>query len=133
MKSIFVFGAGKVGRALAKGRKKARLAVTLRPARRGWPARVDADVIVLAVRDRDLPEAVRTLADRKLRARGTTVVHGAGALGAEPLAPLRALGVSVAQMHPMTQFIAAIAAMQTESKFARVYSEGRCVSARAVR
>ena len=104
MKSIFVFGAGKVGRALAGGWKRAGLAVTLRPARRGWPARVTADVVVLAVRDRDLPESVRTLAGKKLLRRGATVVHCAGALGPEPLAPLRALGASVAQMHPMISF-----------------------------
>ena len=101
---VFVFGAGKVGRALTAGWKRAKLAVTLRPARRGLPKKLDADIVVLALRDRDLPDTVRALRDSKLLRAGTSVVHCAGALGPEPLAPLRELGVSVAQMHPMISF-----------------------------
>ena len=104
MTSVFVLGAGKVGRALAAAWKKAGIHVTLRPARKGLPRTIAADVVVLAIRDRDLQTWVQKLADGRVLRRGTTAVHCAGALGPEPLAPLRALGVSVAQMHPMISF-----------------------------
>lgn len=105
---MFVFGAGKVGAALARELAGAGLRVTLRPMRRGLPSRpIDADLLVLALRDRDLgPTAERIAARRLIGHRPVAVVHCAGALGPEVLAPLRAAGprVAVAQMHPMISF-----------------------------
>lgn len=108
---VYIFGAGKVGAGLARALKRTGAAVTLRPQRSGLPAKkIDADVLILAIRDRDITptaEAIHEkgllLADAKKK---IAVVHCAGALGPEALAPLRdpAAGVSVAQMHPMISF-----------------------------
>jgi predicted short-subunit dehydrogenase-like oxidoreductase (DUF2520 family) len=84
--------------------RKSGAAVVLRSARKPLPHSVDADVVVLAVRDRDL----QPLAERLVGviARHAVVVHVAGALGPEPLAPLRGSCAGVAQMHPMISFAA---------------------------
>jgi predicted short-subunit dehydrogenase-like oxidoreductase (DUF2520 family) len=57
---------------------------------------------VLAVRDRDLRATAEKLVG--VVARRAVVVHVAGALDAEPLAPLRGHCAGVAQMHPMISF-----------------------------
>jgi predicted short-subunit dehydrogenase-like oxidoreductase (DUF2520 family) len=102
---VFVFGAGKAGRALDAALRRARWPVVLRPARKGLPKKpIDADVVVLALRDRDLPPAVARLVSTAGVARGAVVVHVAGALGSEVLAPLRSVCAGVAQMHPMISF-----------------------------
>ena len=103
--SVFILGAGKVGRALAAALKKAGVPTTLRPARKGLPAKpIEAGILVLAVRDRALPELVQTLRAKRLVSPKTAVVHCAGAFDASPLAPLRELCAGVAQMHPMISF-----------------------------
>jgi len=102
---VFVFGAGKVGRALASALHAARWPVTLRAARAGLPRRpIVADVVVLALRDRELVETVKRLATTNGVDRRAVVVHVAGAHDAEVLAPLRAVCAGVAQMHPMISF-----------------------------
>jgi predicted short-subunit dehydrogenase-like oxidoreductase (DUF2520 family) len=102
---VFVFGAGKVGRALAHALRRAKWRVTLRPARKGWPRRaVVADIVVLALRDRELTATVRELRKSRLIDRHAVVVHVAGALHSEALAPLREITSGVAQMHPMISF-----------------------------
>ncbi len=103
--SVFIFGAGKVGRALANALRKASVKpkwrVTLRAARQSLPKNsIDADVVVLALRDRDL---AKTAAEIRV-AKRAVVVHVAGALDAEVLAPIRASCAGVAQMHPMISF-----------------------------
>ncbi len=101
---VFVFGAGKVGRALAHALRRAKWPVTLRAARKGLPKRIAADVVVLALRDRELATTVERLAASRGIDENAVVVHVAGALGAEVLAPLRAVCAGVAQMHPMISF-----------------------------
>jgi predicted short-subunit dehydrogenase-like oxidoreductase (DUF2520 family) len=100
--SVFVIGAGKVGTALARALRARGVRTALRPARKDLPRSIEASVVVLAVRDRDL----RPLAERLVGVvdRRAVVVHVAGALGAEPLEPLRAACAGVAQMHPMMSF-----------------------------
>ena len=79
--------------------------VTLRAARSGLPKRpVSADLVIFALRDRDLTANAEAWVAAGLLARTTCVVHVSGALGAEVLAPLHAVGVAVAQMHPMISF-----------------------------
>jgi predicted short-subunit dehydrogenase-like oxidoreductase (DUF2520 family) len=104
--AVFVFGAGKVGSALSRALRAAGATVTLRPQRKGLPARpIEADVIILAVRDRDVAPTAEALAQRGLVGhRRVTVVHCAGALGPEALAAARGPRVAVAQMHPMISF-----------------------------
>lgn len=102
---VFILGAGKVGRALAAALKKAGVRVSLRPARKGVPTtRIEADVIVLALRDRQLGPVAADLATSGVVPRKAVVVHNAGALPAEALAPLRGSCAGVAQMHPMISF-----------------------------
>jgi predicted short-subunit dehydrogenase-like oxidoreductase (DUF2520 family) len=102
---IYIFGAGKVGRSLARATLKTGWPVTLRAARKGLPTRqIAADLLVLAVRDRDLAPTATALAAKGLVGRGTVCVHVAGALGADVLSPLRAVSGGVAQMHPMISF-----------------------------
>jgi len=99
---VSVIGAGKLGTALARALRAKDVKVTLRAARKGLPRAIDADIVVLAVRDRDL----RPLAERMVGvvAPRAVVVHVAGALGAEALAPLRGACAGIAQMHPMISF-----------------------------
>lgn len=99
---VFVYGAGKLGTALARALRSAGARVVLRPARKGVPRRIDADVVVVAVRDRDVTPTAQAMIG--VVARGAVVVHVAGALGADALAPLRGHCAGVAQMHPMISF-----------------------------
>lgn len=99
---VFVLGAGKLGTGLARSLRAAGGTATLRGARRELPTTIDADVVVLAVRDRDLrPLAVRLVG---VVSKSSVVVHVAGALGAAPLDPLRGTCAGVGQMHPMISF-----------------------------
>src|SRR5690349_16676471 len=97
--SVLILGAGKVGTGLGRALRAKGARVTLRPARKGLPARrIEADVIVLAVRDRDVPAAAAALVERGLVGhRKVAVVHCAGALGPEALAAARGPNVAVAQ------------------------------------
>jgi len=99
---VYILGAGKLGSALARALKKKHVKVTLRPARKGLPATIDADVVVLAVRDRDLRSTAQALVG--VVAKRAVVVHVAGALDEGPLSPLRGACAGIAQMHPMISF-----------------------------
>jgi predicted short-subunit dehydrogenase-like oxidoreductase (DUF2520 family) len=102
---VYVFGAGKVGRALAAALEKAGVDVTLRAARKGVPTtRIDADVLVLALRDRQLGPVAADLASSGVVPRRAVVVHNAGALPAAALLPLAGVCAGIAQMHPMISF-----------------------------
>lgn len=101
---VFILGAGKVGTALSRALSAGGATVTLQAARarRGLPRVIDADVVVLAVRDRDLHETAGALVG--VVAPRAVVVHVAGALDASRLSPLRGVCAGVAQMHPMIAF-----------------------------
>ncbi len=102
---IFVLGRGKVGVALARAARALGAEVTLRAARAGLPRKpIDVDLLILAVRDRDLTPLAEALAEGHLVTKKTACVHVAGALGPAPLASLRAVSAGVAQMHPMISF-----------------------------
>ena len=98
---VFVFGAGKAGAGLARALRAAGVKATVRGARRGLPRVIDADIVVLAVRDRDSAPLAEKLRDAKVVPRRAVVVHVAGALDAEVLGALRGHCAGVAQMHPM--------------------------------
>jgi predicted short-subunit dehydrogenase-like oxidoreductase (DUF2520 family) len=108
VKSLFIFGAGKVGRAIAHALRKTKgppIKVTLHGARRGLPKKkIDADLLLLAVRDRDLLPLAQELAETGVVSRRTACVHAAGSQTADVIAPLRAVSAGVAQMHPMISF-----------------------------
>jgi len=102
---VFILGAGKVGRALAKALTKAGDTVTLRPARKGVPTTpIAADVVILALRDRQLGPVAADLAASGVVSLRAVVVHNAGSLPAEAIAPLRGRCAGIAQMHPMISF-----------------------------
>jgi predicted short-subunit dehydrogenase-like oxidoreductase (DUF2520 family) len=108
IRRVYVHGAGKVGAALAARLRRAGVTVTLRAARTGLPKKViEADVVVLAVRDGDLRPLAEEIARRRLVIESAVCVHVAGALDASPLASLRAVCRGVAQMHPMISFASA--------------------------
>jgi predicted short-subunit dehydrogenase-like oxidoreductase (DUF2520 family) len=102
---IFILGAGKLGRALKSALERTKANVRLQPARKPLPtATIDADLVVLAVRDGYLPELVRRLARGRRLSSRAAVVHMAGALGPDVLAPLKAVSAGVGQAHPMLSF-----------------------------
>jgi predicted short-subunit dehydrogenase-like oxidoreductase (DUF2520 family) len=102
--TVLVYGAGKVGSALARALRKSGVQTTLRAARKGLPRAIDADVVVLAVRDRDLRALAEAMAESRWVSSRAVVLHVSGALDAEPLAPLRGVCAGVGQMHPMISF-----------------------------
>ena len=100
--SIFIHGAGKVGRALGRELSRAGYAVTVRAARTGLPKKpIDAKIVIVSVRDRDLSALADEMAERELIREDAVVLHNAGALGVEALSALRAFTAGVAQFHPM--------------------------------
>ncbi len=102
---VFVLGAGKVGRAFARTLRAPGDQVTLRAARKGVPkTRIDASIIVLAVRERQLGPIAAELASTGVVNPKAIVVHNAGSLDAEALSDLRGACAGVAQMHPMISF-----------------------------
>jgi len=102
--AIFVFGAGKLGTALVRALRARGVRTQLRAARRGLPRTIDADVVVLAVRDRDLRPVAERIRDAGIVPRRAVVVHVSGALDSTPLAALRGACRGVGQMHPMISF-----------------------------
>ena len=107
---VYIIGRGKVGSGLARALRTTGVRVTLRAGRAGVPRqRIRADLLVLAVRDGHLPGLVDELLRARRVDRATCVVHCAGALGPEVLAPLRPICAGVAQMHPMIAFASAAA------------------------
>jgi predicted short-subunit dehydrogenase-like oxidoreductase (DUF2520 family) len=103
--SVLVLGSGKVGRTLAAALRRAARPVTLLPARRRLPRRLDAALLVLCVRDGALPELARALRGR-VSARAA-VVHVAGALGPSVLEALRGHCAGIGQAHPLLSFASA--------------------------
>ncbi|MDP9033845.1 MAG: DUF2520 domain-containing protein [Myxococcota bacterium] len=101
---VFVIGAGKVGTALVRSLRRAGVVARLRPARSRLPSAIRADLIVLAVRDRELGRLARDLAERGIVPKNAAVVHVSGAVGADVLEPLRGACAGVGQMHPMIAF-----------------------------
>jgi len=102
---VVIIGAGKVGAALAREIRNRGGDVKLFPARKYQPkAPIAGDLLILAVRDRDLRPLAEKIAASGILSKRTACVHVAGALTAEVLAPLRAVSAGVAQMHPMISF-----------------------------
>jgi predicted short-subunit dehydrogenase-like oxidoreductase (DUF2520 family) len=97
---VAVFGAGKAGRSLARALRAGGVSTTLRAQRRGL-VRFRADLLVLAVRDEQIQGVAEELARRRLVAPPAAVVHCAGALGVEVLAPLGTIGVAIGHLHPL--------------------------------
>lgn len=112
--TVFIFGAGKVGAGLARSLRAKGCEVTLQAQRKGLPKRpIDADVVILAVRDRDIGTVAGELGKQGLIGhRKVVILHCAGALDASLLDAARTTlpdeaaraRVSIGQMHPMISF-----------------------------
>lgn len=129
--NVLVVGAGKVGRALTLAARAAGLHVTLRAGRKGPPPRAQAraaELVVFALRDPELAAQLPTWVERGLLGRGQAAVHCAGSKSAELLAPLRALGVAVAQMHPMISFASTSAPPSLDAGHVHVAGDARAVA-----
>lgn len=64
-----------------------------------------SDIILIAVRDAELANVVRSFAAlRALKLRGRTVLHTSGVHSSAILAPLRKTGASTASFHPLQTF-----------------------------
>ncbi|MFO0734981.1 MAG: DUF2520 domain-containing protein [Labilithrix sp.] len=101
---VFIIGAGKVGRALAAACEKRGIDVKLHPARKVLPKKpIDASIIVLALRDKQLAPFATELANGLVQ-KDTVVVHNAGSQSADAILPLRGKCAGIAQMHPMISF-----------------------------
>jgi predicted short-subunit dehydrogenase-like oxidoreductase (DUF2520 family) len=126
---VFILGAGKVGVGLSRAARANKCKVVLRAARDGVPPRpIAADLLILAVRDRDLEPLASELAKRSLVGPRTACVHVAGALGAGVLEPLRAVSAGVAQMHPMMSFASRERPPQLEGGHVHVDGDARAVA-----
>jgi predicted short-subunit dehydrogenase-like oxidoreductase (DUF2520 family) len=102
---VLVLGRGKLGVALAKAARRAGHRVRIASSRSWDPATpIQADLLVLAVRDKEIEPLAAALAAAGSVGRTTVVVHVAGARSAEVLAPLRGSAAGVAQLHPMIAF-----------------------------
>jgi len=116
---VFILGAGKVGSALTRALRQRGDQVTLRPARKGLPKkRIDASILILAVRDRELGAIATDLARSGVVKKSAVVVHNSGALTAEALTALRGACAGVAQMHPMISF--------ASTRFFPTLARGQC-------
>jgi predicted short-subunit dehydrogenase-like oxidoreductase (DUF2520 family) len=62
-------------------------------------------IIILCVRDRQIPELARQMASLDLPWKRLTVLHTAGVLGSEVLSPLERAGAGVAAWHPFQTFV----------------------------
>lgn len=103
--NIAILGAGKVGQTLARSLRRTGHRAALRPLRDGLPRRpYSVPLLVLAVRDGDIPRVAQRLADAALVSRKTTVLHVAGALGPAALDPLRGVAAGVGRAHPLLSF-----------------------------
>ena len=103
---VAIVGVGKVGRGLQHALRKARIPCSIVAARTyvESPRRLRGDVVIIAARDGAIARVVETIVASRKIDRGAIVVHCAGALDAEVLAPLRSVCAGVAQMHPMISF-----------------------------
>lgn len=98
---VHIQGAGAVGKCVAKGLRRAGWKVHLRAARRPIPPKVDADIVLFAVRDSQLSEYVKLWSIACETSRGAVVLHCAGSLGPEILEPLSRRCKGTGQWHPL--------------------------------
>jgi predicted short-subunit dehydrogenase-like oxidoreductase (DUF2520 family) len=88
-------------RRLAAARRLARRARGVRATTKIEESAGRGGLVLLAVPDRAIAELARLLAGAVEGWRGRTVIHHAGALGIEPLAPLARAGAGTAVVHPL--------------------------------
>lgn len=100
---MLIVGAGRLARAFLPALRRAGHPVLAMGRADPGPALSRAALVLLAVPDRAIAEVARSLAaDPRGRPwRGRVVLHHAGALGVEPLAPLGRRGAATGVLHPL--------------------------------
>ncbi|MBI2395702.1 MAG: DUF2520 domain-containing protein [Deltaproteobacteria bacterium] len=103
---VAIVGVGKVGKGLHRALRAARVPCSIVSARAfvERPQRLRGDVVIVAARDGAIGRVAEAIVASGKLDRTAVVVHCAGALDAEVLAPLRPVCAGVAQMHPMISF-----------------------------
>ncbi len=102
---VLILGRGKLGVAVAQAARAAGHRVQIASFRSWPPSRpVTAELLILAVRDRELEPLAKAMAESGAVRRGTVVVHAAGARASDALEALRGHADGVAQLHPMIAF-----------------------------
>ena len=98
--NVTLIGAGQVGRALSKALRARGVVHRLLPLRRGLPVRAPhADLILICVRDGQIPQVVKALAGTRWVA-GAVVAHVSGLLESTVLEPLLPHCRGIGQLHP---------------------------------
>ncbi|MBU0553940.1 DUF2520 domain-containing protein [Myxococcota bacterium] len=97
---VFIFGTGRAGGAFAEALRRAGVEVEAVDARATPPTRIEAPIWMLAVPDEVIAPLAAQLATRP-EAAGRVVLHLAGRLGREILAPLAAVGAHTGGLHPL--------------------------------
>lgn len=105
--SVLILGRGRLGGSLRAGLESAGIAVDVASARATADdcdrSPVHGDLVILAVPDANIAQVAAALRGR-LKTAGAAVVHLSGALGLEPLEPLRVDGHAVGSLHPLRAF-----------------------------
>jgi len=122
---VHIHGAGKVGRTFAHGLREVGWCVSLTAARHGRPDRVDADVVVLAVRDGQL--AMEAGAWVGVVASHAVVLHVAGVWTPEVLSVLRGSCRGVGQLHPLVSVASHRMSPSLEGAYALVAGDEEAV------
>ncbi len=102
---VTIFGAGKVGKGIAKALRTANVEATVRSSRRGLPRRqIAADILLLTVRDPAIATWARRIATASAVSSTAVVFHTAGSRGPDELRALHGRVRGVGQFHPMLSF-----------------------------
>jgi predicted short-subunit dehydrogenase-like oxidoreductase (DUF2520 family) len=144
---VAIVGAGRAGRAIAAALvagdgRDARLALlhgrTAQPSADGLPAASagrlpraagDATVLLVAVRDAQLDDALRALGDDPAVAPDAVVLHASGASDPAALANLRARGHACGTFHPLVPLLGAATADRLRGAWVGVDGDARAVEA----
>jgi predicted short-subunit dehydrogenase-like oxidoreductase (DUF2520 family) len=125
--NVLIIGRGRVGRALQRALDSSEQHTVVAVGRRWKPSSVrSADAIVLAVSD----DAIEAVAEEVAADLGpsTTVLHCAGARGADELRSCAARGAATGVMHPLASFPSTRSAPSLEGTTFTVNGSGRAVT-----
>ena len=98
--TVVVLGSGNVGTHLHEAFKRAGISAVLIPAREYGGAELEADSVIICVRDSD----IKALASRLRPAPGTIVAHTSGSIGIDALQGLLKTGFPVGVFYPLQTF-----------------------------
>ena len=124
---VHIQGAGKIGRTLERDLRRAGWKVALHASRQARPVRVDADVVILAVRDGQLSAEAEAWVG--VVASHAVVLHMAGAVKPEVLAALRGSCCGIGKLHPLVSVASHNAPSNWDGAYALVAGDAQAVKA----